>query len=91
MVKREICNPRTLRAQNLHSGEKKRELKPYLDVGSSQEDVVPPLHLESAVLLRLGVDELLHVGGADIGRHQGHGGRKVATGPTSQERVQPEK
>ena len=75
---------------HLYCGEK-RMTKFYLDAGSSQEDVVPPLHLESAVLLRLGVDELLHVGGADIGRHQAHGGRKVSTGTARQERVQPEK
>ena len=34
----------------------------YLHVGPAQVDVVPPLGLEAAVLLRLGVHELLAVG-----------------------------
>ena len=48
----------------------------HLYARTSQVDEVFPLGLESPVLLGLGVDKLLHVGGVDVAGHAGHRGRQ---------------
>lgn len=44
----------------------------YLNARPSKVDQVLPFCLQSSVLLRLGVDKLLHVGGVHVARHSRH-------------------
>ena len=60
-----------------------------LHVGAPQVDVVPPLDFETAVLLGLGVNELLEVGRVDVPRHDGHRGGEGARVAATVQRVRP--
>ena len=51
----------------------------YLHVGPPQVDVVAPLCLKTAVLLRFGMDKLLHVWHSSVPWHEGDGGRYGAS------------